>query len=127
MTTQESIGLAVTAILKKPMETENKSVYISSFDISLNDLLAAYKAATGVSEWDVSFGNVEEGIKEAKEASATSSDMMEKMRAIGRLGLLVGLKEELGADFTAAGLSNNQLLGIPGDDLTQTVTQLLKK
>ncbi|CAI6337838.1 unnamed protein product [Periconia digitata] len=127
-TTHDSIGLAVAAILKShPAETKNKDVYISSFDISLNDLLAAYKSATGVSDWTINTGDVDEGIEEAKRVHATSSDVMEKMRAMGLLGLLVGLKEGLGADFTAAGVVDNEMLGVPRGDLEQAVVRALKK
>lgn len=126
-TTRDSIGLAVTNILENPAETKNKMVYISSFEISLNDLLAAYKSVTGVSEWNIGYGDIDEGIEEAKHTSATSEDMREKMRAVGRLGLLVGLKEELGADFVAAGLSDNELLGVPRGDLEQTIASSLEK
>lgn len=126
-TTRDTVSLAVTNILKNPAETQNKMVYISSLEISLNDLLAAYKLATGVSEWSIDYGNIDEGIEEAKHTSATSENMMEKMRAVSRLGLLVGLKEDLGADFVAAGLSDNGLLGVPRGDLEQTIASSLSK
>ena len=92
----------------------------------MNNLLAAYKSATGVSEWDVIQGEVEQGIKEAQETIANSKEFMDKMRAIGLLGLLVGLKKGLGGDFVAAGLSDNKLLQLPPDDVTETVTKIVK-
>lgn len=125
VSTGATIGLAVTKVLSKPEETANRTVYISSLEISLLDLLAAYKSATGVSDWDVSYGDVDQGIKEAQEICRTSEGM-EKMRAIGRLGLLVGLKKDLGADFAAEGLSDNELLELPRENVTETVTRILK-
>jgi hypothetical protein len=126
VSTYNTIGLAVTRILSKPAGTANRTVYISSFETSLNDLLAAYKSATGVSEWDVAYANVEQGIKEAQETSASATDFMGKMRAIGTLALLVGFKRGLGGDFVAAGLSDNELLELPREDVTETVTRVLK-
>jgi hypothetical protein len=120
------IGLAVTKVLSKPDETANRTVYISSFEPSLNDLLAAYKEATGISEWNISHGHVEQGIKEAQETSKAATAFMDKMRAIGLLGLLVGLTKDSGADFVAEGLSDNDLLEIPNGSVTESVKNNLK-
>lgn len=125
VTTHDTIGLAVTKILRKPSETANRTVYISSFETSMNELLAAYKSATGVPEWKVTHGDVEQGIKEAQEVITSSENFMDRMQAIGRLGLLVGLKEGLGGDFVAEGLSDNELLELPRNDVTETVMKLL--
>lgn len=120
------IGLAVTNILSKPDKTTNKTVYISSFEPSLNDLLTAYKEATGVSEWNIAHGQVEQGIKEAQETCKTATEFMDKMRAIGLLGLLVGLIKDSGADFVAEGMSDNDLLEIPRGRVTESVKNNLK-
>jgi len=93
------IGLAVTKILSKPDETTNRTVYISSFEPSFNDLLTAYKEATDVSEWSITHGQVEQGIKEAQETCKSATVFMDKMRAIGLLGLLVGLIKDSKANF----------------------------
>jgi hypothetical protein len=45
-----TIGLAVARVLAHPVETANRSVYISSFETSFNEILGAYKTATGVDE-----------------------------------------------------------------------------
>lgn len=127
-TNMDDIGLAVAKILAKPDKTVNRTVYISSFEPSLNDLLAAYKEATGSneSEWDVEYCNVEEGIREAQETSKSSQSFMNKMRAMGLLGLLVGVKKDLGGNFVAEGLSDNDLLEIPRGSVTDSVKKYLK-
>jgi hypothetical protein len=122
----DDIGLAVTKILSKPNQTANKTVYISSFEPSLNDLLAAYKEATGVSKWDIADGQVDQGIKEAQETQKSSNNFMDKMRAIGLLGLLVGLKKGLGGDFVAEGLSDNEVLEIPHGSVVEAVKKHVK-
>jgi nucleoside-diphosphate-sugar epimerase len=126
VTNMDDIGLAVANILSKPDETANKTVYISSFEPSLNDLLAAYKEATGVSEWNIAHGEVEQGIKDAQETSKTATAFMDKMRAMGLLGLLVGLTKDAGADFVAEGLSDNDLLEIPRGNVTESVKKNLQ-
>jgi hypothetical protein len=90
----------------------------------MNELLSAYKSATGTSEWNVTHQDVDEGIKKAKEAMA-SNDFMTKMMAIGSLGLIVSLKKGLGGDFVAAGVSDNELLGLPREDVAATVNKIL--
>jgi nucleoside-diphosphate-sugar epimerase len=126
VTNMDDIGLAVSNILSKPDETANKTVYISSFETSLNDLLAAYKEATGVSEWNITHGEVEQGIKDAQETSKSATGFMDKMRAMGLLGLLVGMTKDSGADFVAEGLSDNDLLEMPRGSVTESVKKNLK-
>lgn len=121
----EAIGLAVANILCNPEETANRTVYISSFEPSMNDLLAAYKEAAGGSDWNVTYEETDHAIKEAKETVQTSDIFMEKMRAIGRLGLLVSLKRGLGGDFVAEGISDNEALDLPRGDLAKTIKGVL--
>ncbi|KAF2439155.1 hypothetical protein P171DRAFT_476945 [Karstenula rhodostoma CBS 690.94] len=104
----------------------DRTVYISSFETSMNEILAAYKSATGVSGWKVAHDSVDQGIKITQETNKTSQEFMDKMRAIGLLGLLVGVKKGLGGDFAAEGLSDIELLELPRSDVTETITQLLK-
>jgi hypothetical protein len=82
VTNIDDISLAVSNIISKPDETANKTVYISSFKSLLNDLLAAHKEATGVPEWNITDGEVEQGIKDAQETSKSATGFMDKMRAM---------------------------------------------
>lgn len=91
----------------------------------MNELLSAYTSATGVSDWTVAHKEVEQGVKEAKETSASSSDFMARMRAIGLLGLLVSLKKGCGGDFVGSGIADNELLGLPREEVTATVASIL--
>lgn len=121
----DAIGRAVTAILRKPEQTSNRTVYISSFEISLNELCAAYKEVTGVSEWRLTYGKTEHGIQEAREVCGTAENPIDVMRAIGLLGLLATIKRGLGGNFVEAGLSDNELLGLPRENAVNTMRQVL--
>jgi uncharacterized protein YbjT (DUF2867 family) len=122
-TTEEVIAQGVAAVLAKPEETANRTVYVSSHELTMNELLAAYKQATGRDDWEVSYASIEEGTGESYKALGNPDcSMGDRMKAIGRLGLIVGLKPELGADFVAAGVSDNELLGLArGPDLAEVL------
>jgi len=92
----------------------------------MNELLAAYKLGTGVSDWNLSHDSVEQCIKRSQEKFKTAETFMDRMRAVRPLGLLVGVKEGLGGDFVAEGLSDNELLEVPRSDVFETTTELLK-
>lgn len=121
-----TIGFAVSQILSSPEATANKIVYISSYQTSLNNLFAAYKEATMTSEWDITYSETTQGIKDAQVRAKTADNFMDKMRAIGRLALLSGLTEGAGADFVAEGISDNELLGIPQEDVVETVKEIVQ-
>jgi hypothetical protein len=52
-TTRTTIGKAVVAVLANPVETANQYLYVSSFQITMNEFVASLKKATGVDEWDI--------------------------------------------------------------------------
>ncbi|MCJ1314765.1 hypothetical protein MMC15_000077 [Xylographa vitiligo] len=92
-TTRTNIGLSVAKVLACPAETENRSVYISSFECSMNDALAALKKATNVDEWTVTHVDTDEQIKIGTEDFKTTGSMM----AMGKPALASNLKEAYGA------------------------------
>ncbi|KAF4626471.1 hypothetical protein G7Y89_g11690 [Cudoniella acicularis] len=123
-TNMATIGLSVAKTLAKPEETANRSVYISSFECSMNDILESYKKATGVSNWDIVHVNSDVQIKKATEAMISGSG--DRMVAMGNLALASLAKEGMGADFAAEGLLDNDLLGIPRETVDETVARVLK-
>ncbi|KAF2258645.1 NAD(P)-binding protein [Lojkania enalia] len=124
--TMDAIGVAVTRILHKPGETANRTVFISSFETSMNELLEAYKIGTGVSDWNISYGETDAAIHAAVEKSKTAQDFMDRMQATMLLGLLVCLKKECGHDFVAEGISDNELLEMPRGNLIECVRHSLR-
>ncbi|CAG9941587.1 unnamed protein product [Clonostachys rosea f. rosea IK726] len=120
-TTREGIGKSVVGVLQHPDETANRIVYISSTELSMNELLAAEEKVSGEGGWQVSHVNTEEEIAKAQETLATETEIMPKMMAAGRLGLAVNMKESFGANFRALGLLENELLGVSQESLEDIV------
>ncbi|MCJ1421364.1 hypothetical protein MMC32_007727 [Xylographa parallela] len=121
-TTRTNIGLSVAKVLTRPAETENRSVYISSFECSMNDILAALKKATGVDEWTVTHVNTDEQIKSGTEEWKTTGSMA----AMGKLALASNLKDVYGSNFRELGLLDNKILGLPHEDLNEVVAAVVE-
>ena len=124
-TTVATVGKAVSQVLYKPQETANRSVFISSFEVSLNELLTAYKKATGNEDWTVTHADIDEEIKAAQESLGGpkgSSNMM----AVAKLGMAVELKDEFGSNFDKLGILDNDLLGLSRESVDDTVAAVLK-
>ncbi|KAF4465917.1 Isoflavone reductase like P3 [Fusarium albosuccineum] len=126
-TTRESIGLAVAGVLSKPEETKNRTVYVSSTELSLNDLLAAEQKVVGKDGWAFTNINTDEEIPKQQQIVATATDRMAQFMATGRLGLASVMKPEYGANLKARGLLENDLLGVPQESLDDIVEQVLAK
>lgn len=122
-TTRATIGLAVAKVLAKPNETENRSVFISSFECSMNDILAGLKKATGVNEWTVTPVNTDEQIRIATEEWKATGSMM----GMGKLALACNLKEAYGADFAKQGLLFNEKLGLPLENVNEVIARVLNE
>jgi hypothetical protein len=97
-----TIGLAVARVLAHPAETANRSVYISSFETSLNEILGAYKTAIGVDKWKITHAKSDEQIRSGLEEVKTGS-----MMAMGKLALASTVKPGIGGDFAEDGLLDN--------------------
>jgi hypothetical protein len=120
-TNMETVGLAVARVLAKPEETANRSVYISSFECSMNDILEAEKKATGVNEWKITHVDSNEEVKSALEKVKTGN-----MVAMAALALASTVKAGLKADFAAEGLLDNELLGLRRENIDEIVARVLK-
>ncbi|KAJ3528171.1 hypothetical protein NM208_g10331 [Fusarium decemcellulare] len=126
-TTRESIGLAVAGVLSKPEETKNRTVYVSSAELSLSDLLAAEQKVVGKDGWTFTNINTDEEIKKQQQIVATATERMAQLMATGRLGLASVMKPEYGANLKARGLLENDLLGVPQESLDDIVKRVLAK
>lgn len=116
-----TIGLAVARVLAKPEETANRRVHISSFEVSLNELLESYKKATGVSEWKITHVNTNEELESGMEDMRQGNFM-----GMFKLALGSKIKPGLGGDFAADGLLENEFLGLPRESVEETVARVLK-
>jgi hypothetical protein len=124
-TTRSSIGLAVASVLAKPEATANRTVYISSTELSVNDLLAAEQKVVGGNGWTLTRVDTDEQIREQQQALRTATERMPRLMATGRLGMAVQMKPEFGANFADRGILDNEALGIPRANLDDVVQQVL--
>lgn len=70
MTTRATVAKAVGAVLASPKETANQFLYVSSFEITMNEFVASLKKATGVDDWDIEHVKGDEQIEQGKDLLA---------------------------------------------------------
>ena len=112
-TTREHIAIAVRNTLLKPAETANRILHISSVECSMNDVLATSKKISGSEDWTVTYGDSAEQIAQSKHDRQHGETVGMRMTALGRLALLVNLREECEPNYQRRGVLDNELLGIP--------------
>ena len=112
-TTREHIAIAVRNTLLKPAETANRILHISSVECSMNDVLATSKKISGSEDWTVTYGDSVEQIAQSKHDRQHGETVWVRMTALGRLALLVNLREECEPNYQRRGVLDNELLGIP--------------
>ncbi|KAF2650660.1 isoflavone reductase family protein-like protein [Lophiostoma macrostomum CBS 122681] len=125
VTTYKGVGQALVGILHNPLETANRIVHVSSMEMSLNELLMAYKDVTEVTEWDITYGDTEAGIRDAREQHRTAWEFGDRMEALALLGLLTEIRKEGGAHSGTKGIADNDLLGVAQENLVECVRQNL--
>ncbi|KAJ4113868.1 hypothetical protein NW768_011398 [Fusarium equiseti] len=123
-TTREAIGQAVVGILNHPEDTHNRTVFISSTELSLNEILAEEQRVTGEEGWEISPIKTEEEILRARQAAMTATKFMPRMMAVGRIGLAINLLDRFGSNFKERGILENELLGVPQESLREIVTRV---
>lgn len=111
--TLAQIGRATVAILHRPEETANRMLFIQSFCVSQNEVLASLEKAMGGAKWQVQRVDSEEFIKENK-ALADAGDLDAIENLVFVLGATDGNWEEK-PDFAM------DLLGLQNEDLDEVV------
>ena len=119
--TRATIGKAVARVLKKPVETANRSVFISSFEVNMNQILHAVKMATEQSYWTVEHVTTDEMLAKGKEEWATHS-----IPGILKLALGIQLRPDCENNFKEFGKLDNELLNLEPEDVNAVVAQALK-
>lgn len=112
-TTREHIAIAVRNTLLKPAETANRILHVSSVECSMNDIVATSKKISGSENWKVTFCDSADQIAQAKYDRQHSETPGSRMMALGRLALLVNLRNECEPNYRTQGLLDNEMLGIP--------------
>ncbi|RKK67277.1 hypothetical protein BFJ69_g14648 [Fusarium oxysporum] len=126
-TTRDGVGQAVVGILGHPEETANRIVYISSTEMSLNDVLEAEQKLVGKEGWKITHVKTDEEIAKAQKIVATATEMMPRMMATGRLGLAVNVQERFEANFERRGILDNDLLGVPQESIEEVVARVSQR
>ncbi|KAF7951283.1 hypothetical protein EAE96_006605 [Botrytis aclada] len=119
-TTMASIGTALKNALLNPEETTNKYLFISSFDVSQNQILASLEKATD-KKWDVTYVDAEEQKK-------IGMEKMKKGDLSGAMGLIryINSVKGHGGDFAEYEDMSNELLGVQREDLDEVVKRIVK-
>ncbi|KAF7935807.1 uncharacterized protein EAE98_002027 [Botrytis deweyae] len=119
-TTMASIGTALKNALFHPEETANKYLFISSFHVSQNQILASLEKATD-KKWDVSYVDAEEQKK-------IGMEKIEKGDLSGAMGLIryINSVKGYGGDYTEYEEMSNELLGVQKEDLDKVVRGIVE-
>ena len=96
-------------------------MYISSFETSFNEVLNAYKNATGVSDWAVEMVDSKKEIKDGGKKLRLGN--LEGMEKVARAILV---QEGSGQDLAAEGLLENELPGLTRGSVDETTARVLK-
>jgi hypothetical protein len=119
-TTLDTIGLAVKNAMLIPEKTANKYLYIDSFTVSQNQVLAALEKASG-KKWEVTYVDAEEHKKAGLEKMA-KGDFTGAMSLIRYINSIHGH----GGNFIEYKESANELLSLPKQTLDEVVAEILK-
>lgn len=120
-TTCATVATSVIKVLNNPNNTANKYLYISSFERSMNSILASLEKATGGQKWDVTYVQSDAQIKEGEEA-VSKGDSMKAMNLV----LAASFKGGLGADFATDKSLANDTLGLPVEDFDTVIAEIAK-
>lgn len=114
-----TIGLAVARLLKKPEHVKNRFIYIYSTRTTQNEILKVFEAVTG-KKWDV------EHVKFDDEVVA-GQELLKQGNRAGILPLILShfLRENVGADFTKDVEADNDILGLPTENVEDIVREVL--
>lgn len=115
------IGQAVAQALSPSIapKTANKAIYMRSFTISQDDILAAFEKVSG-KKWTVEAVDFAPKVKEAEE-KAQKGDFS----GVALLIQSVIFNENFENNWDVRGLVGNELLELPKEDLEDAIRQLL--
>ncbi|KAK6448823.1 hypothetical protein FP744_10005073 [Trichoderma asperellum] len=117
LTNEKDLGAATAAVLKKPEETANKYLFISSVETTQNEILAALEEATGT-KWTVNNTTTKEQVDAAlqKLGAGDFSGALALVRATSYSNT-PGLKSNYAKDEVLS----NDLLGLKPTSVVETV------
>ncbi|KAI4602378.1 hypothetical protein KJ359_009620 [Pestalotiopsis sp. 9143b] len=118
--TRENVARAVVGVLKNPEATANRHVYVSSFEASLNDLVAAAEKAQDT-RYSILHTSTSTEAEAARGALASGNFM-----AATKLLLVATLNPGYGSNFAEGGRLWNEKLGVPREDVNDVVARVIK-
>lgn len=119
VTNLSQVANAVVAVLLRPEETANRYLYVDSFTVTQNEILGVLEKVTA-SKWQVKQRITDEAVREGKERLGKGD--------FGGMGLLLNasfLGEGYGANYTRDEELANRRLGLPTQELEESVRKLL--
>ena len=120
-TTLSTLGQSVVSILLHPAQTANKYIYVSSFAVSQNDILAAVQKYDKGGEWKVERGaSYEEAVKRRQSLQGGERGIIRKLVTAATLA------EGTGSHFEVDESVSNALLGLRKETLDEVVRAALK-
>ncbi|KAH8815938.1 isoflavone reductase family protein [Xylogone sp. PMI_703] len=119
-TTLPQIARAIVGVLSHPAETANKYIYVSSFNLTQNELVATAEKITG-HKWSRVDWKSEEKIKTGLDGLAKGDFSVVSLL----LRAATFTKEGTGNFEAKYGLSN-ELLGLPKENLEEILSELFK-
>jgi len=118
-TTTATVGLAVKNSMLVP-ETENKYVFIDSFAVSQNQVLASLEKATG-KKWAATHVDAEEqkeiGLEKVKKGDFSGAPFLIRY---------FNCVEGHGGDYSKYENMSNELLSLPKESLDEVVLQVVR-
>ena len=119
-TKQATIGLAVKNAMLLPDKTANTYLYIDTFTVSQNQVLASFEKAMGV-KWEVTH-------VDAEELKRTGMEKMAKGDFSGAMSLIryINCVHGHGGNYIEYQPSANELLSLPKQTLDEAVAEIVK-
>ncbi|KAK4071760.1 uncharacterized protein Triagg1_5998 [Trichoderma aggressivum f. europaeum] len=121
LTNERDLGIAITSVLKKPEETSNKYLFISSVETTQNEILTALEEATNT-KWTINITTTEEQVNDAFQ-KLTSGDLNGAFALVRATSYsnTPGLKSNYAQDETLS----NDLLELKASSVTETVKRVV--
>ena len=118
-----TIGKATASVLLHPAETKNRYVWIESFRISQNEVLAALEKSTG-KKWEVKHVKAADQIQLGRDLLSKGSIMQGLVLLI--VGSIINADVDTGSDFSKTRKLDNDLLGLPKESLQSSIDAAVK-
>ncbi|KAL7953615.1 NAD(P)-binding protein [Trichoderma compactum] len=121
LTNERDLGIAIASVLKKPEETSNKYLFVSSVETTQNETLAALEEATNT-KWTINTTTTEEQVNDAFQ-KLTSGDLNGAFALVRATSYrnTPGLKSNYAQDETLS----NDLLGLKASSVAETVKRVV--